>query len=96
MKAVSSTKNRANNDDDESRGDTNDEDSNSVDPSKQNGKSRSTAVGASGNPSSKKNKTSMILSHIPGDPNESGGYDDEDDDENSGEDGRFNPISSIE
>lgn len=50
MKAVSSTtKNRvSNNDEDESRGDTNDEDSNSVDAKKPNGKPTSTAAGASG------------------------------------------------
>lgn len=50
MKAVSSTKNRAKDDeDDESRGDTNEEDSNSVDARKRNGKLSSNDAGASGN-----------------------------------------------
>ena len=50
MKAVSSTKNRSKDDeDDESRGDTNDDDSNSVDAKKRNGKLSSNDAGASGN-----------------------------------------------
>lgn len=48
MKAVSSTTKNKANDDDESRGDTNDDDSNSVDARKRNGKPTSTDAGASG------------------------------------------------
>lgn len=39
---------------------------------------------------------STTIWNILGDPNESGDYDEEDDDENSGDDGRFNPMSSID
>jgi hypothetical protein len=94
VKAVSSTtKNKAsNNDDDESRGDTNDDDSNSVDARKRNGKPTSTDAGASGKYLFNFVfffflKKSIFL--FPGDPDESGDYDEEDD-ENSEDGDRFN------
>jgi hypothetical protein len=90
VKAVTSTtKNKAsNNDDDESRGDTNDDDSNSVDAKKRNGKPSSTDAGASGIYLNKIFYQKFIFMLL-GDLDESGDYDEEDDD-NSDEDGRFN------
>ena len=80
MKAVSSTKNRAKDDeDDESRGDTNEEDSNSVDARKRNGKLSSNDAGASGNESTFDYQTKQIHFFLLGDPNESGDYDEDED-----------------
>ena len=85
--ATSTTKNRSpNNEEDEV---ANDEDSNSVDVNKRNGKPSSTDVGASGKDLFE--NFFQLMSFIQGDPEESGDYD-EDDEENSNDDGKFHDI----
>ena len=96
--ATSTTKNRAsNNDDEESLEATNDDDSNSVEAvsshaKKRNGKPTSTDAGASGTCSSVRDIRWSHVSHLfVGDPDESGDYDEEDDD-NSDDEGTYNVL----
>lgn len=82
--ATSTTKSRAPNDEDEeSREETNDEDSNSVGVAglakKRNGKPTSTDAGASGKSPPAKRPSDRSAPLVLGDPDESGDYDEEDD-----------------
>lgn len=81
--ATSTTKSRPTNDDDESREETNDEDSNSVGiaglAKKRNGKPTSTDAGASGNVFSMIFNGCWKTFWFLGDPDESGDYEEEDD-----------------